>query len=136
MQQNMEQSRESRRYRHPCVVVSDADDHGEVKVATLSHHHLQGAKTKPANDYAPFEKHPVLGEGSVDVGPPRRVHISKLKEPTLEPKIVEPDKLQKLIKDISTCVINELYVEYIYFSSRQKLFSRPTIDWSLQQSRA
>ena len=111
----MEQSRESRRYRHPCVVVSDADDHGEVKVATLSHHHLQDVKTKPANDYAPFEKHPVLGGSFISVGPPRTVHVNKLKDATLEPKIVQPDKLQKLIKDISTCVINELYVEYIFF---------------------
>ena len=111
----MEQSRNQLRCQHPCVVVSDADDHGKVKVATISHHHFQGVKTKPANDYAPFEKHPVLGGSCISVGPPRTVHVNKLKDATLEPKIVRPDKLQKLIKDISTCVINQLYVEYIFF---------------------
>ena len=116
MQQNVEQSQRSAlRRRHPCVVVSDADDHGEVKVAMLSHHHLPGVETKPANDYAPFEKHPVLGGSCISVGPPRTVHVSKLKDPNLEPKIVEPDKLQKLMKDISKCVINQQYVEYIFF---------------------
>jgi hypothetical protein len=111
MQQNMEQPRSHRinlRRRHPCVVVSDADDHGEVKVAMISHQHFQGVKTKPANDYAPFAKNPA---GSISVGPPWTVHVSKLKDPTHEPKIVKPDKLQKLIKDISTCVINQLYVK-------------------------
>ena len=111
----MGQSRDQLRFQHPCVVVSDADDHGEVKVAMLSHHHFQGVKTKPANDYAPFEKHPVLGGSSISVDPPRWVHVSNLKDATLEPKIVKPDKLQKLIKHISACVFNQLYVEYIIF---------------------
>ena len=110
----MEQSRNQLRFQHPCVVVSDVDHHGEVKVAMLSHHHFQGVNTKPANDYAPFEKHPVMGGSSIDMGPPRRVHVSNLKDATLEPKIVEPDKLQKLIEDISTCVFNQLYVAYIF----------------------
>ena len=114
----MEQVRTNHRLRlvrHPCVVVSNADDHGEVKVATISHHHFPSVKTKPANDYAPFEHHPVLGASSIRVGPPRTVHVSNLKDATLEPKVVEPDKLQNLIKDISTCVINQLYVKYIFF---------------------
>ena len=115
MQQNMEQSRSKMRCQHPCVVVSDADDQGEVKVAVLSHNHFRGVKTKPANNYAPFEKHPVLGGSSINVDPPPRVHVSNLKDATLEPKIVKPDKLQKLIKDISTYVFNHLYVEYIFF---------------------
>jgi hypothetical protein len=130
MQQNMEQSSRLQRCQHPCVVVSDADDHGEVKVAMISHQHFQGVKTKPANDYAPFEK----GGSSISVGPPRTVHVSNLKDATREPKIVKPDKLQKLIKDISTCVFELLNSTWnVFFSSRQKLFSRPTIDWSLQQ---
>jgi hypothetical protein len=135
MQQNMEQSKSQLRCKHPCVVVSDADDHGHVKVATVSHQHFEGVKTKPANDYAPFEKNPGLGGASISVSPPRTVHVSSLKDATREPKIVKPDKLHKLIKDISTCVFEfELTLPGMYFfSSRQKLFSRSTIDWRLQQ---
>ena len=114
MQQIMQQSVKQKRCQHPCVVVSNPDDHGEVKVATLSHRHLQGVKTKPANDYAPFERHPVLGGSSISVDPPRMVHASNLKDATREPKSVKPDKLQKLIKDISTCVF-ELTLRGIYF---------------------
>ena len=114
MQQNTEQSQSSRKCQHPCVVVSDVDDHGEVKVAMLSHNHFQGVKTKPANDYAPFEDHPVLGGSSISVGRPRTAHVSNLKDATREPKIVEPGKLQKLIEDISTCFFNQLYVAYIF----------------------
>jgi hypothetical protein len=112
----MEQSRNQLRCQHPCVVVSDPDGHGHVKVATVSHQHFRGVKTKPANDYAPFEKNPGLGGAStISVDRPRTVHVSNLKDPTREPKIVKHDKLQKLIEDISTCVFNQLYVEYIFF---------------------
>ena len=114
MQQNMEQGRNLLRCQHPCVVVSDVDDQGEVKVATVSHQHFQGVKTKPANDYAPFDQNPGLGGSTISVDPPRMVHISNLKDATREPKVVEPDKLQKLIKDISTCVFG-LTLGDIYF---------------------
>ena len=108
MQQNMEQSRKNQKRQHPCVVLSNPDDHGEVKVAMLSHHHFRGVKTKPAADYGPFPNHPVLGGSSIDVGPPRTVHASKLKGATSEPKSVKPDKLQKLIEDIGTCAFNRV----------------------------
>ena len=104
----MEQSRKSRACQHPCVVVSNPDDHGKVKVAMLSHNHYPGVKTKPAANYAPFPKHPGGGTSMISVDPPRTVDASKLKDATREPKSLKPDKLQKLIQDISTCGFNQV----------------------------
>ena len=119
MQRNMEQTRSLLRCQHPCVVVSDADNQGEVKVATVSHQHFPGVKTKPANDYAPFERNPGLGQSSISVDPPRMVHVSHLKDASREPKTVKPDKLQKLIKDISTYIFGLTLCE-MYFSLADK----------------
>ena len=115
------QSRQNQKRQHPGVVLSNPDHHGEVKIATLSHHHFEGVKRKPANDYAPFERHPVLGGSFIRVDAPRTVHVSHLKDATREPKTVKPEKLQKLIEDISTCVFNQLYVEYFFFFLQTKI---------------
>ena len=120
MQQNMEQSKQNQKRLHPCVVVSNPDDHGEVKVATLSHRHFEGVKTKPANDYAPFERHPELGGSFISVDVPRTAHVRNLKDATREPKVVKPEHLQKLIEDISTCVFNQL-LRGIYFFLQTKI---------------
>jgi hypothetical protein len=67
----------------------------------VSHGHLTDVPTKPANDYGDFKG------SSIRVDPPKTVHISNLKDakPEFGPTTVEPDKLQKLIDHISTCVL-------------------------------
>ena len=94
-----------KRWKHPVVVLSDVDVHNKVKVATVSHNPPEGVPIKPADDYASFHRTDPTRAGSISVGMPKTVHISKLKCSPVPPMNVEPDKLQLLISHISACIL-------------------------------
>ena len=94
-----------KQWKHPVVLVSDVDDHNEVKVAVLSHNHGESVPVKLANDYAPFRPTDPTRDGTISVGVPKRIHIGKLKRSPVPPTNVEPDKLQLLISHISACIL-------------------------------
>ena len=104
-----------KRWPHPVVVLSDVDVHNKVKVAMISNHHAEGVPKKPAADYASFHHTDPTRAGSISVGMPKTVHISKLKRPAFPPMNVEPDKLQLLISHTSACIL-ELPSRGINFS--------------------
>ena len=92
--------------RHPVVVISDMDRTSRVKVAMVKHNHPTNTPTVPANDYAAFDSHPVLGASSINVGQVKTIDRHKLQPvPAHHPPAVQPHKFQQLIQHISTYVL-------------------------------
>lgn len=91
--------------RHPGIVVSNPDAENKIKVAPISHSHPGNPPTMPANTYGDFPHDPTkAGENLVDVGPPKVVSASNVKEAhgaSGEPKSIEADKLALLKSHIN-----------------------------------
>jgi len=85
--------------KHPVVVLTHPDEHGFVKIATVSHAHPFNPPTKPASAFG-IAADPHKGDSQINVAGPDSVHVSKL-SPLTVPDRLHDHHLHALKKEIN-----------------------------------